>query len=196
MEQGQVNGSRVGIYARVSTADQHASNQLEDLRRYAGARGWKVVGEFVDEGVSGAQRSRPGLDALMKLARRRRVDTVLVFKYDRFARSMSHLLQALEEFKALNINFVSLSEGVDTTTAMGKFIFGVFSSLSEFERDLIASRVKHGMEKARQRGRHLGRPRLKVDADRVRLLRSQGLSIRKIAAEIGVSKSTVATVLS
>jgi len=155
--------NRTAIYARVSTRDQHAENQTDDLKNYAHARGWTVVGEFVDEGVSGAQRDRPGLDAMMKLVRQRKVDTVLVWKYDRFARSMSHLLHALEEFRSVGVNFVSFTEGIDTTTSMGKFVFGVFSSLAEFERSLIAERVRNGMEKARKRGQSLGRPRLMVD---------------------------------
>jgi len=186
---------RIAIYCRVSTSDQHASNQLDDLRAYTKARGWVVAGEFIDEGISGAQRERPGLDSMMKLVRRRRVDTVLVWKYDRFARSVSHLLQALEEFRSLGVNFVSFTEGVDTTSPMGKFIFGVFSSLAEFERSLIAQRVRNGMEKARKRGQHLGRPRLKVDVGHLQALREQGLSLRVIAEQTGISKSAVGNLL-
>jgi len=150
-------GQRVAVYARVSTVDQHASNQIDDLRNYAQARGWTIVGEFVDEGISGAKRDRPGLDAMMKLVRRRGADTVLVWKYDRFARSMSHLLHALDEFRSINVNFVSFTEGIDTTTAMGKFVFGVFSSLAEFERSIIQQRVKAGLERAKAKGVQLGR---------------------------------------
>ena len=191
-----IKGSRTAIYARVSTTDQHAENQTEDLRNYATARGWQVVGEFVDEGVSGSVRNRPGLDAMLKLVKRRQVDIVLVWKYDRFARSMSHLLYALEEFNSLGVNFVSFTEGIDTTTSMGKFVFGVFSSLAEFERSLISERVRNGMEKARKRGRRLGRPRLKVDMARMGSLQSQGLSVRQIAVQEGISKSAVSQRLS
>lgn len=154
------------------------------------------MGEFTDHGISGAQRDRQGLDAMMKLVRRRQVDTVLVWKYDRFARSMAHLLHALEEFRSLGVNFVSFTEGIDTTTSMGKFVFGVFSSLAEFERSLISERVRNGMEKARKRGQRIGRPSLDVDTARVGALRSQGLSLRQIAAQVGISKSAVGQRLS
>jgi DNA invertase Pin-like site-specific DNA recombinase len=187
---------RVAVYARCSTRDQHAGNQIDDLEQYAAARRWSIVGRFIDEGISGARRDRPGLDAMMKMVRQRKVDTVLVWKYDRFARSMSHLLQALEEFRSVGVNFVSFTEGIDTTSSMGKFVFGVFSSLAEFERSLIAERVKNGMDKARKRGTHLGRPRLTVDAAEIERLRSQGLSVRRIAAQVGISKSTVSQLLS
>lgn len=187
---------RVAVYARCSTKDQHAANQIDDLEQYAAARRWSIVGRFVDEGISGARRDRPGLDAMMKLVRQRKVDTVLVWKYDRFARSMSHLLQALEEFRSVGVNFVSFTEGIDTTSSMGKFVFGVFSSLAEFERSLIAERVKNGMEKARKRGQHLGRPKLKVDVAEIKRLRSQGLSVRQIATQVGISKSAVGQLLS
>jgi DNA invertase Pin-like site-specific DNA recombinase len=163
---------------------------------YAKARGWDVVGEFTDHGVSGIQRDRPGLDAMMKLVRCRKVDTVLVWKYDRFARSMAHLLHALDEFSSLGVNFVSFTEGIDTTTAMGKFVFGVFSSLAEFERSLISERVRNGMQKARKRGQSIGRPCLKVNTTKVSSLRSQGLSLRQIAAQVGISKSSVGQRLS
>ena len=154
------------------------------------------MGEFTDHGISGTQRDRPGLDAMMKLVRRRKVDTVLVWKYDRFARSMAHLLHALEEFRSLGVNFVSFTEGIDTTTSMGKFVFGVFSSLAEFERSLISERVRNGMEKARKRGQRIGRPSLEVDMARMGSLRSQGLSLRQIAVEVGISKSAVGQRLS
>lgn len=188
--------NRTAIYARVSTLDQHPENQTDDLRNYAKARGWEVVGEFTDQGISGAQRDRPGLDAMMKLVRRRKVDTVLVWKYDRFARNMVHLLHALEEFHSIGVDFVSFTEGIDTTTSMGKFVFGVFSSLAEFERSLISERVRNGMEKARKRGQRIGRPSLDVDMTGLGVLRSQGLSFRQIASQVGISKSAVGQRLS
>ena len=196
MESTTEKHNRTAIYARVSTTDQHPENQTDELRTYAKARGWDVVGEFTDHGISGAQRDRPGLDAMMKLVKRRKVDTVLVWKYDRFARSMAHLLHALEEFRSLGVNFVSFTEGIDTTTSMGKFVFGVFSSLAEFERSLISERVRNGMDKARKRGQRIGRPSLDVDAARMGALRSQGLSLRQIAAQVGISKSAVSQRLS
>ena len=188
--------NRVALYARVSTKDQHAENQILDLRGYASARKWEIVGEFIDQGVSGAKTNREGLDKLMELVRHRQVDVVLVWKFDRFARSMSHLLNALEEFKSLGVGFVSFTEAIDTTSSLGKFVFGVFSSLAEFERDLIRERVKAGMSKAKLRGKKFGRPGLNLDVAQVKALRSQGLSCRAIAEKLNCSKSLVAKLCS
>ena len=133
----------VGIYARVSTLDQNCEMQLADLRRYAGQR-FAHRYEYVDEGVSGTQRRRPRLDALLKDAHRRLFDVVLMWKFDRFARSLKHLIDSLEEFRALGINFVSYTEGVDTTTPSGQLLFHVVGAVAQFERDLIAERVRAG----------------------------------------------------
>ncbi len=145
------------LYARVSTSDQNCGLQLEELRRYASQR-FSSVFEFVDIGVSGTEPRRSQLDALMRGARKRRFDAVLVWKFDRFGRSLKHLLDSLEEFHSLGIDFISLTEGIDTTTPTGKLVFGIMGSVSQFERDLIAERVRAGIAHARRLGKRIGRP--------------------------------------
>jgi DNA invertase Pin-like site-specific DNA recombinase len=183
---------RVAIYARVSTANngQDPGMQTRELREYCKRRGWKVTGEFVDEGISGAKDSRPELNKLISDAHRRRFDAVVVWRFDRFARSVSHLLRALENFKALGIEFVSLSEQVDTSTPTGKMVFTVLGAVAELERSLIAERVKAGLRNARAKGKRLGRPPVIVDAARIASLRAHGRSWREIVAETGLSKGT------
>ena len=184
---------RAAIYARVSTANngQNPEMQLRELREYCQRRGLEIAGEYVDAGVSGAKEHRPQLDALLAECRKRRVDAVVVYRYDRFARSLRQLVNALEEFRSLGIEFISLHEGVDTSTPNGRLVFGIFASIAEFERELIRDRVKSGIAAARSRGKKLGRPRVSVDAARIVALRASGLSWPKIAAELGVSVGTV-----
>jgi DNA invertase Pin-like site-specific DNA recombinase len=143
------------------------------------------------QAVSGAKERRPALDRLLVDCRRRRADVVLVYRYDRFARSLRQLMNALEEFRALGVDFVSLHEGVDTSTPNGRLVFGIFASIAEFERELIRERVRSGVAAARARGKRLGRPRTAVDASRIALLRQQGRSWRAIAHETGLSVGTV-----
>ncbi len=145
------------LYARVSTLEQNCEVQLEDLRRYAAQR-FALYREYIDVGVSGAQRHRPQLDALRKDARKRLFDVVLVWKFDRFARSLKHLIESLDEFSALGIDFVSYTEGVDTTTPSGQLLFHIVGAVAQFERDLIAERVRAGMAHAKSLGKHIGRP--------------------------------------
>jgi DNA invertase Pin-like site-specific DNA recombinase len=185
--------SSVALYARVSTANsgQDPSMQTRELQEYCERRGWQVVGEYVDNGVSGTKDSRPELNRLMADAHKRRFDAVVVWKFDRFARSVSHLLRALETFKALGIEFVSLSEQVDTSTPTGKMVFTVLGAVAELERSLIAERVRAGLRNARSKGKKLGRPRVAVDASRIAALRAQGASYRAIATKLGVSLGTV-----
>jgi DNA invertase Pin-like site-specific DNA recombinase len=165
--------------------------QTRELQEYCERRGWQVVGEYVDNGVSGTKDSRPELNRLMADAHKRRFDAVVVWKFDRFARSVSHLLRALETFKALGIEFVSLSEQVDTSTPTGKMVFTVLGAVAELERSLIAERVRAGLRNARSKGKKLGRPRVAVDASRIAALRAQGASYRAIATKLGVSLGTV-----
>lgn len=134
--------------------------QIAELRQYCSRRGWKIAGEFIDHGVSGAKDTRPALDRLMQDCRKRSVDAVIVYRYDRFARSLHHLVNALSEFNSLGIHFISLYEGVDTTTPNGRLIFGIFASIAEFERELISQRIRSGLELARAQGKTLGRPRV------------------------------------
>lgn len=187
---------RVAIYARVSTRDQEPENQLIALRDYARNRSWKVVAEFVDQGVSGGQEQRPQLSRMLEMVRHRQCDMVLVWRFDRFARSSRHLLNTLEEFRALGVEFVSFGEAIDTTTPAGKMVFTMVASIAEFERSLIRERVLAGLQRARAQGRRLGRPPTALDTTRLLGLRREGLSIREIARQMGVSKDAVARALS
>jgi DNA invertase Pin-like site-specific DNA recombinase len=180
----------VAIYARVSTLDQSCELQLADLRRYADQRFSRYY-EYVDAGVSGTQRKRPQLDALMQDARKRVFDVVLVWKFDRFARSLKHLIDSLEEFGSLGINFISFTENIDTTTPSGQLLFHVMGAFAQFERDLIAERVRAGMAHARAMGKRIGRPRAVVDVERVRELRDERLSLRVIAKRLDIPVSRV-----
>ena len=167
---------RAAIYARVSTGHngQDPTMQTRELEEFCQRRGWELAGCYVDTGISGSKESRPELDRLMADAHRRRFDAVAVWKFDRFARSVSHLLRALETFKALGIDFVSLSEQVDTSTPTGKMVFTVLGAVAELERSLIAERVRAGIRNARAKGKKLGRPRVAVDASRIAALRISG----------------------
>ncbi len=183
---------RVGIYARVSTANngQSPEMQLRELRDYCQRRGFEIVDEYTDNGVSGTKERRPQLDRLVADAHRRRFDVVAVWKFDRFARSVSHLLRALETFNALGVAFISLSEQMDTTTPTGKMVFTVLGAVAELERSLIAERVKAGLRNAVAKGRRLGRPRAAVSTAQVARLRSSGASWRTIARSLGISART------
>ncbi len=184
---------RAAIYARVSTTNhgQDVTLQTRELQQFAVARGWQVVGEYVDAGISGSKEKRPELDRLMADAHKRRFDVVAVWRFDRFARSVSHLLRALETFNALGIAFVSLSEQMDTTTPAGKMVFTVLGAVAELERSLIAERVRAGLRNARAKGKRLGRPRKVLDASRIAALRAQGVGWKRIAAELGVGVGTL-----
>jgi len=165
--------------------------QLDELRQVAAQRRWTVVGDFVDEGVSGGQRTRPALDNLMAAAHSGEVDVVAVWRFDRFARSTQHLLAALEEFRQLGVDFVSIREAVDTSTNVGKMVFTFLAAVAEFEKALIVERVKAGVARAKANGKHCGRPRRDIDLDLARLLRSQGHGYRRVASMMGVPKSTL-----
>jgi DNA invertase Pin-like site-specific DNA recombinase len=184
---------RAAIYARVSTIGQGQSPemQLRELREYCERRGWEIAGEYVDAGVSGAKDSRPELNRLISDAHRRRFDAVVVWRFDRFARSVSHLLRALETFNSLGIAFVSLSEQIDTSTPTGKMIFTVLGAVAELERSLIAERVRAGLRNARAKGKRLGRPPVNLDYSQVAQMRTEDCSIREIAEALGVSRSLV-----
>jgi DNA invertase Pin-like site-specific DNA recombinase len=184
---------KAAIYARVSTANngQDPTMQTRELREYCDRRGWTVAGEYVDIGISGTKEKRPELDRLLGEAHRRRFDAVVVWRFDRFARSVSHLLRALETFKSLGIEFVSLSEQVDTSTPTGKMVFTVLGAVAELERSLIVERVRAGLRNAKAKGKSLGRPRVAVDAARIAALRSQGMSWAKIGERLGLGEGTV-----
>jgi DNA invertase Pin-like site-specific DNA recombinase len=190
---GEAMNIRLAIYGRVSTANhgQDVNLQTCELEQFAQARGWHLVDSYLDIGISGAKDKRPELDRLMADAHKRKFDVVAVWKFDRFARSVSHLLRALETFNALGIAFVSLSEQMDTTTPTGKMVFTVLGAVAELERSLIAERVRAGLRNARAKGKTLGRPRVNLDTARIRRRRAEGASMRKIAGELGVSAGLV-----
>jgi DNA invertase Pin-like site-specific DNA recombinase len=179
------------IYARVSTSNgQDPEMQLRELREYCQRRGWQLKGEYIDSGISGMKNSRPELNRLMADAHKRLFDAVVVWRFDRFARSVSHLLRALETFSSLGIQFVSLSEQVDTSTPAGKMVFTVLGAVAELERSLIVERVRAGLRNARAKGKHLGRPRKVLDPTKIKRLRAQGASWRMIGKELNVSPAT------
>jgi len=186
---------RIALYARVSTTDQSTESQLLDLRRYTRERGWTIFKEYCDNGVSGTKDSRPALNELMNSAKKRRFDMVLVWRFDRFARSTKHLILALEEFKNLGIDFVSYQENIDTSSPLGSAIFTIISAVAQLERDIIAERVKAGLRRAKENGKKLGRPSAEVSKGEIYKLHSHGLSLRQIATQLNISKSTVARYL-
>jgi len=189
---------RVATYARVSTANngQDPSLQTRELKEYCERRGWQLAGEYVDVGISGAKEKRPELDRLMADAYKRRFDVVIVWKFDRFARSVSHLLRALETFKAPGIEFVSFSEQLDTSTPAGKLVFTVLGAVAELERSLIIERVRAGMRNAKAKGKRIGRPpKTHLDQDARRSIweahKLGGLSLRQLATQFSTSLGTV-----
>jgi DNA invertase Pin-like site-specific DNA recombinase len=182
---------RVALYARVSTRDkgQNPELQLSELREYAARRDWQVVGEYVDEGYSGAKESRPALDQLMKDAKRRKFDAIVVWKLDRFGRSLKHLVTALADLDSLGVTFVSYKDNFDLTTSTGKLAFHVVGAMAEFERSLIAERVRAGIARVKAKGKHWGRPTVKLDMNAVRARLAAGESLRAIARSLRVSPS-------
>jgi len=182
---------KVCLYARVSTHGQDPEVQLGALRAHAAQRGLQLVDEFVDLGVSGAKERRPALDRLMKAAWAGAFQTVMVWRFDRFARSVKHLVSALDTFRALDVAFVSLHEQLDTSTPIGQAMFTIIGAMAQLERDIIRERVKAGLERARARGIRLGRPAVAVDLAHLQALRREGHSTAEIARHMRCSRSTV-----
>ena len=182
---------RIGIYAHVSTKDQSCELQVRDLRAYCAARGFDLVREYVDVGQSGAKDSRPELNILMDDARKRQFDAIVVWRFDRFARSTKRLLSALEEFRSLGIQFISYQENIDTSSALGQALFTIVSAVAQLERDLIRERVTAGIRNARANGKKLGRPKSGVELERILELKALGQSLIEIAATLGVGYGTV-----
>ena len=181
---------RVALYIRISTGDQNADLQKNELPEYCQFRKWEIVETYSDT-MSGAKDKRPALDRLMADARRGKFDVVAVWRFDRFARSTSHLLRALEEFQSLGIDFVSLRESIDTSTPTGKMVFTILGAVGELERCTIRERVMAGQKAAKKRGVRFGRPAVEVDTEHVLRLRKQGLSWRAISEATGVPKDTL-----
>jgi DNA invertase Pin-like site-specific DNA recombinase len=175
------------IYARVSTTDQTTENQLLELRRYVAARGWTAV-EYVDHGVSGSKDRRPALDELTTAVRRHKVDAVVCWRLDRLGRNLRHLVLLLDDWQARGVAFITLGEGIDTSTAAGRLVAGVLGSIAEFERARIQERVRAGLNRARAQGKRLGRPRGTPPPTSL----PAGTTVRQAALLWGVSKSTAA----
>ncbi len=179
---------KAALYARVSTFDQEPENQLAELRQYVTARSWTAV-EYVDKGVSGAKDRRPALDALMIEVKRRRVDVVIVWSLDRLGRSLRHLVGLLDEFRALDVALVSLREGLDSTTPAGRLMWGIVGAIAEFEKERLRERVLAGLVRARASGRRLGPTPHRITAED--LARTNHLSVRRAAAELGIPRSVL-----
>ena len=188
---------KCAIYCRVSTRDQSVEMQLVQLREYAQRRGWEIADEYIDEAVSGIKKKRPGLDRLMADCQQRLVDVVLVWKFDRFARSVTHLTQALETFQSLGIDFISYSQNLDTSTPMGKMLFVILGAVGELERDLIRERTEAGRQVARTRGVKFGRRSVVTPEvrDRIFALRKGGQTFAYISNLLGIGEATVARTL-
>ena len=186
---------KVGLYARISTLDkgQDIDLQLLDLRSYAGARGWEIFKEYLDLGESGAKEHRASFNELMDDARKRKIDLVLVWRLDRFGRSLKHLVVSLDELRTLGVGFISFKESIDLTTSTGRLMLHLLASFAEFERELIRERVKAGVAHARSKGKRLGR-RPKINEGLLRTMkdmRDRRMSIRDISKELGLSRSLV-----
>jgi len=181
---------RVVIYARVSSADQSVATQLCDLRPMAAARGYQIVGEYTDT-ISGTKAKRPGLDQLMADARRGRFDILMVWSFDRVARSVKHFLEVLDELNHLNIGLVSFRENIDTSGPLGRAMIVIVAAISELERSLIVERVRAGMRRAKLEGRQIGRARLDINREQVVEDRRSGLSLTQVSKRHNISRATV-----
>lgn len=188
---------RVGIYARVSTIDQHCTQQLRELRQYVQARGWTIEGEYVDRGVSGSKDSRPAMDRLLKAAAKRSVDVIVVWKLDRWGRSMPHFVASVQELRRLGVRFIAITQNIDTDEGnpTSKLMLNLLAAFAEFEHELIVERTRAGLARARREGRIGGRRPAVIDRTRAELLAAEGWSTRKIGAELGVSAATVSRFL-
>ena len=184
----------VALYLRVSTLDQHPETQLHDLRAMAQQRGFQIVAEFTDR-ISGTKAKRPGLDELLREARRGRFQVVLVWASDRIARSVRHFLEVLDELNHLNIEYVSFRENLDTGGPLGRAVVIIIGAIAELERNLIVERVRAGMRRARLEGRHIGRRPVDIDRAAVLRERDRGQSLSEIAATHRVSRATVSRII-
>lgn len=192
-QSGRHPAKRVALYARVSTLDkgQDPETQLRPLREYASRRGFEIEGEYIDT-ASGATEDRSRYKAMLAIARKRKIDVVLVWRYDRFARSTQALVNALKEFQSLRVDFISYQENIDTTTPTGELIFHVMASLAQFESSLISQRVRAGMARAKAQGKHVARPALAaLKQAEIHKLFAEGVSMNQISKRIGVAYGTV-----
>jgi len=186
---------KIAIYGRVSTTDQKVESQVQALRQLAFQRSWHVVDEYLDAGVSGLRDRRPALDRLMADAHKRKFSAVVVWRFDRFGRSLRHLVTALDEFRDLGINFISMEDSIDTGTASGRMLYGVIGAMAQFESELNRERTILGLQAAKRRGVKLGRKPVTFDIDLAHEMRSSGRSFRAIASALSVSVGLVHRVL-
>ena len=186
-------GMKIALYARVSTSDQNCEMQLRELREYAAARKWTVYAEYVDTGWSGAKASRPELNRLLADARKRRFDAVLVWKLDRWGRSVADSIKSIQELTSLGLRFVAVTQNLDTdeSNPMARFMLHIMAAFAELEREIIRERVVAGVKAARVNGKTLGRPKRVFRRDEAMRMRGEGVSWRKIAAELDVPVTTV-----
>jgi len=182
---------RAALYLRVSTLDQHPETQAIELRQFARQRGYDIVEEYVDHGVSGTKVRRPALDRLLEEAHRRRFDAVLVWSCDRLARSTKHFLQVLDELNELGIQFLSQREAIDTDGPLGRAILIIISAIAELEKSLIVERLRAGMRRAKLEGRRIGRTPLDVDHAALVRDRLSGMSLTIVAKKHGLSRASV-----
>jgi len=189
---------KAALYARVSTTDQNCEMQLRELREYCARRGWESVGEYVDSGWSGAKANRPELDRLMKAAAERRFDGVLVWKIDRFGRSVLNLNQQLASLSSYGVRFIATSQGLDTDEAnpTSRLLLHILASVAEFEREMIRERVRTGMRVAKHRGKHVGRNKAVFDRSKALAMHEAGASVREIAVALNVGRGTIHRLLS
>jgi DNA invertase Pin-like site-specific DNA recombinase len=185
---------KAALYLRVSSLDQHPETQRYDLLQLAQQRGFTIVEEYVDK-LSGSRPRRPGLDRLLSDARRGRFEVLVVWSFDRLARSVRHFLEVVDELGHLNIEFVSFRENVDSSGALGRAMMVILGAVAELERNLIIERVRSGMRRAKLEGQHIGRPKLIVDRDAVLRDRQRGFSIRQLAKLHRLSRTSVTRVL-
>src|SRR5438876_809668 len=181
---------RVGCYLRVSTTEQTVENQRHDLRAYCAARGWDNVTEYSDTGISGTRERRPSLDRLLIDVKARRLDVVVVAAFDRFGRSVRHLVETLDLFRHLGVEFISLREQIDTGSPLGQAVFTIIAAIAQLERSLIVERVKAGLRRAKAEGKRLGRQPLQVDSYRLNDVLRRKLSARQAARELGCSTAS------
>jgi DNA invertase Pin-like site-specific DNA recombinase len=194
-----VSKKRVGVYVRVSTGDQDTGMQESELLEYCQRRGWESI-VYRDRGQSGVKQDRPALCALLSDLRKRKVDVILVWSLDRLARSLKQLLTIAEECKSLGVDLVSLRQNIDTTLPAGRLMFQVLGAIGEFERELLRERVRAGMAQARRAGKRIGRPALRHfgpgELERIRTLRKEGASVRKLAKDFETTQWMIAKLLS
>ena len=185
---------RAALYLRVSTVDQHPETQLYDLRGLAAQRGFEVVGEYTDQ-ISGAKAKRPGLDQLLADCRRGHFEVVVVWAFDRMARSVRHFLEVMDELNRLNVEFVSFRENIDTGGPLGRALVIIVSAIAELERNLIIERVRAGMRRAKLEGRRIGREPLRVDRQALLRDRARGMSLTDLAKAYRISRTSICRVL-